>query len=327
MEEKPVTDGKGNGLNAEQSPTTDYETSVYCEPTPLPTEYVAAVKALERIFEMPVFGFIQHDDRRFEEIDWFLADAIMAQIRKLPKNKPIALLMHSPGGLASHAYRLALRINQHCGSFIVIVPRWAKSAATLLSLGASRIVLGSQGELGPLDAQVKDMEREDELSALDEVQALERLSAFALEVADRTMFLLKGRTGLKSPVLLPIAFDFATDITKPLLENIDAVHFTQMSRILKVSEEYAVRLLQRRYPEAVAGSLARHLTQNYPEHGFLIDAEEDERIRSSLRELGVGEIAPLVETADAETDGILDSIVSQLDDLVAIGILKERTTT
>jgi len=142
------------------------------------------------------------------------------------------------------------------------------------------------------------------------------------------MFLLKQRTGLKNAVLLPIAFDFATDITRPLLQNIDAVHFTQMSRLLKVSEEYAVRLLQRRYPQAIAVQFGRHLTQNYPEHGFLIDADEDERIRSSFRELGLGEATPLAETADPTVDGMLDSIVSQLDGLdglVAIGTLKEKT--
>jgi len=160
MEEKPVNNNKGDGLNAGAATElpVSYDTSVHCEPSPLPAPYVLAVQNLERVFEMPVFGLIQRDERKFAEIDWALADAVINDIRKLPKGKPIALLMHSPGGQASCAYRLALRINQHCGSFVALVPRWAKSAATLLSLGASRIVLGSQGELGPLDAQVTDFE-------------------------------------------------------------------------------------------------------------------------------------------------------------------------
>lgn len=323
MEEKIVT-GDGSASAAATTPVS-YQTSIYCEPAALPGYVVEAIKGIESQLEMPVFALIQHDDRRFEELDWELTDAVLTDIRKIPKGKPIALLVHSPGGYANCAFKLAHGINRHCGSFLVVVPRWAKSAATLLALGASRIILGSQGELGPLDAQVSDAEREQDLSALDEVQALERLSAFALEVADRTMFLLKRRTGLKNAVLLPIAFDFATDIARPLLENIDAVHFTQMSRLLKVSEEYAARLLQRRYSNIIAAQFARHLTQNYSEHGFLIDAEEEERIRLSFRELGLGETVPLVETATPEMDEILDLLVPKLDELVAIGTLEKKT--
>jgi len=47
------------------------------------------------------------------------------------------------------------------------VPRYAKSAATLLALGADRILLGKFAEIGPLDAQFDDPEREYRLSALD----------------------------------------------------------------------------------------------------------------------------------------------------------------
>ena len=34
------------------------------------------------------------------------------------------------------------------------MPFWAKSAATLLCLGADKIVLGEHAELGPLDVQI-----------------------------------------------------------------------------------------------------------------------------------------------------------------------------
>src|SRR3954464_1318288 len=102
-------------------------------------------------------------------------------IDTLPQGSPVALVIHSPGGEARAAYQLATILRKHCGSFVAVVPRYAKSAATLLSLGASRILLGRCAELGPRDAQWEDPEREEHLSALDEVQALERLQAAALE--------------------------------------------------------------------------------------------------------------------------------------------------
>ncbi len=55
---------------------------------------------------------------------------------------------------------------------------------------------------------------------------------------------------------------------------LDAVHYTQMSRALKVAEEYAVRLLQANYPAEKARGIARHLVEKYPEHEFVIDADE-----------------------------------------------------
>ena len=73
----------------------------------------------------------------------------------------------------------------------------AKSAATLLAVGSEEIVLSQHGELGPLDAQIFETEREVPMSALDEVQALERLHTFWLESVDRAMMMLVGRTGKK----------------------------------------------------------------------------------------------------------------------------------
>lgn len=121
--------------------------------------------------------------------------------------------------------------------------------------GATNLYLGKMAELGPLDVQVFDPDREGHASALDEVQALERLQAFSLEAFDRTMLLLVGKTGKKVETLLPMTLKYVTDLMRPLLEKIDAVHYTQMSRALKVAEEYAIRLLQPKYTKAQAKRL------------------------------------------------------------------------
>jgi GTP cyclohydrolase FolE2 len=49
-----------------------------------------------------------------------------------------------------------------------------------------------------------------------------------------------------------------------------------MSRALKVGEEYAIRLLMSNpdYPPDQAREVARALVEDYPDHGFVIDAEE-----------------------------------------------------
>jgi len=189
----------------------------------------------------------------------------------------------------------------------------AKSAATLLTLGADEIILGEFGELGPLDVQVLDPEREERLSGLDEVHSLERLNAFAMTALDKAMILFANRTGMKAKTLLPHVSRFVADLTGPLFGHIDVVHYTQMSRALKEGEEYARRLLRRRHGSDDANAIARQLVENYPEHGFIIDQEE-------AKILGIR----LKEPTD-EQMRIMNDIAECLDDgLTAIGRITER---
>lgn len=192
----------------------------------------------------------------------------------LDPNKKVVLVLDSPGGYAGVAYQIATALRDNTKEFNVIVPRYAKSAATLLAVGASQIFMGRHAELGPLDAQITDPDREGTMSALDEVQALERLHASALEALDRTMFLLVPRMGKRLDKILPHACCFVAELMKPLFEKIDAVHFTQMSRALKVAEAYAVRLLAPNYQNAKVEDIANKLITGYPEHGFVIDKNE-----------------------------------------------------
>ena len=188
----------------------------------------------------------------------------------------LALVIDSPGGLGDVAYQVA-RVLQRDGGFTVIIPRYAKSAATLLSLGAEQAIMGEDAEIGPLDAQQWDPDREEPGSALNEVQALDQLHMVALEHLDRTMVTMLGGTRKRTDVLLPIAAKFVADMMRPMLEKIDAVHYAKQARVLAVAEHYAVRLLVHAgVPHATATTIADTLVNRYPEHGFVIDRQEVE---------------------------------------------------
>src|SRR5579864_4048267 len=69
--------------------------------------------------------------------------------------KPLYLLIHSGGGKIEPAYLISKCCKSYSGKgFVVSVPRFAKSAATLLALGADEIHMGVVSELGPIDPQV-----------------------------------------------------------------------------------------------------------------------------------------------------------------------------
>ena len=64
------------------------------------------------------------------------------------------LMLHSPGGSGLIAEKIVEMCREHTKKeFRVIVPNMAKSAATLISLGADEIVMGYCSELGPIDPQ------------------------------------------------------------------------------------------------------------------------------------------------------------------------------
>lgn len=64
------------------------------------------------------------------------------------------LMIHSPGGNGVVAEKIVDMCRRYCKKqFRVIVPNMAKSAATLISLGADEVVMGYCSELGPIDPQ------------------------------------------------------------------------------------------------------------------------------------------------------------------------------
>ena len=69
----------------------------------------------------------------------------------------IDVLLHSAGGDIDAAEKLISMARETAknGSLRVIVPHYAKSAATLMALGADKIVMSDSSELGPIDPQLR----------------------------------------------------------------------------------------------------------------------------------------------------------------------------
>ncbi|HEX4131396.1 MAG TPA: hypothetical protein VHZ24_15255 [Pirellulales bacterium] len=281
-----------------------------------PAELVDVVEQLEAQLRLPVWLLLQDslDDENspfrrdsFNMLGDYVASAFFdARHEDLRAGQKVALLIDSNGGMARPAYELAMLLRRHCGGFTAVIPRHAKSAATLLSLGADEIVMNAHAELGPLDAQMFDPDREDSMSGLDEVQSLERLHAFAMKAVDEMMLLMLRRTRKKTKSLLPVVSEFVAKLTQPMFQGVDVVRYTQMSRALKVASEYGKRLLRQGYGED-AERIANRLVEDYPEHGFPIYPDE-------ARELGLRITHP-----SGETSRLLEMVTRHLHGLNLIG--------
>lgn len=70
-------------------------------------------------------------------------------------SKGLTLIVCSPGGSALAAERLVNVCRQYSNDdFEVIIPKQAKSAATLVSFGSNKIYMSRTSELGPVDPQI-----------------------------------------------------------------------------------------------------------------------------------------------------------------------------
>ena len=77
-------------------------------------------------------------------------------LRNLEKGTDVDLLLHTVGGDIDATEKLVNMIRDRVAtaSFRIVVPDYAKSAGTLMVLGADRVVMSDSSELGPIDPQV-----------------------------------------------------------------------------------------------------------------------------------------------------------------------------
>jgi ClpP class serine protease len=93
---------------------------------------------------IPLARYIDIDD----------AQSILRAIRETPDERPIEIVLHTPGGLVLAATQIASALADHPAPVTAVVPHYAMSGGTLIALSADEIVLDTHSVLGPVDPQV-----------------------------------------------------------------------------------------------------------------------------------------------------------------------------
>jgi ATP-dependent protease ClpP protease subunit len=77
-------------------------------------------------------------------------------LHNVPRGTDLDFLLHTPGGDIDAAEKVIsmVRTSVGAGRLRVIVPDFAKSAGTLMVLGADKIIMSDSSELGPIDPQI-----------------------------------------------------------------------------------------------------------------------------------------------------------------------------
>jgi len=187
----------------------------------------------------------------------------------------VEILLHSPGGHADIAYRVMKFFRRRFTTVNVIVPLVAKSAATLICLGADAIFMGELAELGPLDVQINDPVDKGEAptSPVNDFKSMEYLREYAVDILDYFIMEIVERSGMSIREAIHESIPAAVGIIRPLYEKIDPLDLGDHKRALAVGEEYAKRLLKQvRNPKSE--QIVDQLVWKYPSHDFAVDFEE-----------------------------------------------------
>lgn len=85
------------------------------------------------------------------------SESLVAQIRRTPGDRPIDLIVHTPGGVALAAEMIAMAVKKHPSPVTAIVPFYAMSGGSMIALAAREVLMEKESILGPLDPQIDGM--------------------------------------------------------------------------------------------------------------------------------------------------------------------------
>jgi hypothetical protein len=174
-----------------------------------------------------------------------------------PNANNIDIIVDSPGGDADAAYHIAKIIHSHFqGTITYIVPRFAKSAATLMVCGGDKIVMGETSELGPLDPQI----RQDGNTYISAKAVHSTLDLIKKHLEN------KDRQGLELATIL--------------ISRMNPLVLGQYQSTLDIAKGYQKELLLLRMfkSKKEVDKIVRKFATGYTHHSRIIDCREAQRI-------------------------------------------------
>lgn len=120
------------------------------------TKRMELIKKIEEKRGSRLLVYITGDRRGLEtRIGMDVFPMFHEHLMRMGKQERIDLFLYSPGGITIAGYALVNLIREFCKEFNVIIPFKALSCATLISLGANKIIMTPMGQLSPIDPSVQ----------------------------------------------------------------------------------------------------------------------------------------------------------------------------
>lgn len=199
-----------------------------------------------------------------QSIDEDILFEIYPDLKRIGKQKKLHVLLYSYGGDAHTAFHIGRLLQEYSSELLIYILREAKSAATLISCAADKIVFSEISELGPMDPQIKRRN-------------------------DKESF---------SPLAIKHTFDFLhqqseenhTQIVKVLTDKLpDPLILGELLKSLETGKDYLCKLMRSRMfkdDSEKVNEIAEKLVTGYPDHGYCIDFNEARDIGLKVEKVG-----------------------------------------
>ena len=237
-----------------------------------------AISKIEKAHGTRVITMIHRQEKRSlfgfsvsRHIDMEDAQSIIAAIKETPDERPIDLIIHTPGGLVLAAMQIARAVEAHPAKVSVYVPVYAMSGGTLIALAADEIVLGEFSMLGPIDPQLLGLPAASIVAARDAkpVEQVFDLTLVLADVSEKALAQVKrGAVELMTPRMSKAK-------AKKIAEKLAGGHWTHDYALtaeeaasiglpVKVGMPLQIMDLMKLYPQPVQRSGVEYLPVDIP---------------------------------------------------------------
>lgn len=213
---------------------------------------LSLLRSIEKARDSRVISYIS-----YSPMDDYVLIPLYKQLCSIGKTERIDLFLHSYGGSVDIPYKIVNLIREFCDHFSVIIPFVAKSAATMIAIGADEIIMGPTSELGPIDPLVKHPIYEDMWVP---VQSIRLCIEFLEEKIAKS----------SNP-------EMTTSLLCPISDKLDPWIIGDYEKSIKASYQYAETLLEKnmfKNNKEKAKSVTRIMTERYFSHGYCINRRE-----------------------------------------------------
>ena len=237
-----------------------------------------AIRAIEKEHGTRVITMIHRQEKRSlfglavaRHIDLEDAQTVIGAIKETPKDTPIDLIIHTPGGLVLAAMQIARAVEAHPAKVTAYVPIYAMSGGTLIALAADEIVMGEFSVLGPIDPQILGLPAASIVRARDSkpVADVFDLTLVLADVGEKAVAQVKqGAIELMTPRLNQSAAEtIAEKLTGGYWTHDYALTATEAKTLglpVKVGMPLAVMEFMKLYPQPIRQSGVEYLPIDAP---------------------------------------------------------------
>ena len=181
------------------------------------------------------------------------------------------------GGNPDIAFRMSRFLQNSFKKIHAYVLGECYSAGTLFCLGANKIFMTDNAQLGPLDIQIW---REDEMSRMSGECYRQALTYLGLHAANtfRDLFSQLRMSNRALPISTATASRVASEIVvgllSPITAQIEPIKLGEVLRMQSIGYAYGKRLMKDKYDPRNIETILTMLTSSYPSHSTVIDYRE-----------------------------------------------------